>query len=318
MKKTILITGGTGYLGRNLATMLKSKYEVILGARNNKQNLQANKQTGCETVPLDVTNIDSIRDIINEYKPNIIIHAAATKFVDLSQKFPFECLDVNVQGSSNIARVAIDKNVESVIGISTDKASPPIENIYGMSKSMMERLFCSCNKKSKTKFVCVRYGNVVWSTGSVLPLWKSMHDKDKIIYTTGPEMKRYFFTVHDACQLVLNAIKNVSKFQGKVLSREMKSCKMIDIIKIWIKEYGGEYKIVNQREGDALVEYLIGESERYYTKEIKIDNTKHYLIDFKNKLKKPLSKTLSSDNARKLTAADIKDFIKIGIDKELG
>ena len=101
----------------------------------------ASNETKCETVPLDITNINSIRDIINEYNPNIIIHAAATKFVDLSQKFPFECLDVNVQGSSNIARVAIDKNIESVIGISTDKASPPIENIYGMSKSMMERLF---------------------------------------------------------------------------------------------------------------------------------------------------------------------------------
>ena len=314
MKKTILITGGTGYLGRSLANKLKGKYQVILGARNNKQNLQANKQTGCETVPLDVTNINSIRDIINEYEPKIIIHAAATKFVDLSQKFPFECLDVNIQGSSIIARVAIDKNVESVIGISTDKASPPIENIYGMSKSMMERLFCSCNKKSKTKFVCVRYGNVVWSTGSVMPLWKSMHDKDSVIYTTGPEMKRYFFTVHDACQLVLNAIKNISKFQGMILSREMRSCKMIDIIKIWIKEYGGKYKIVDQREGDAVVEYLIGESERWFTREIKIDGIKHYLIDFKNRLKKPLSKALSSANADKLTASEIKDFIKIGMD----
>ena len=147
-----------------------------------------------------------------------------------------------------------------------------------------------------------------------MPLWKSMHDKDSVIYTTGPEMKRYFFTVHDACQLVLNAIKNISKFQGMILSREMRSCKMIDIIKIWIKEYGGKYKIVDQREGDAVVEYLIGESERWFTREIKIDGIKHYLIDFKNRLKKPLSKALSSDNADKLTASEIKDFIKIGMD----
>ncbi len=316
MKKTILITGGTGYLGRNLAAKLKNKYKVILGARNNKQNLLASNETKCETVPLDITNINSIRDIINEYNPNIIIHAAATKFVDLSQKFPFECLDVNVQGSSNIARVAIDKNIESVIGISTDKASPPIENIYGMSKSMMERLFCSCNKKSRTKFVCVRYGNVVWSTGSVLPLWKNMYDKDKTIYTTGPEMKRYFFTVNDACQLVITAMKNISKFQGKILSREMKSCKMIDIIKIWIKEYGGKYKIINQRDGDAVVEYLIGENERYYTSEVKIDGIKHYVIDFSTRQKKPLSKPLSSDNAKKLSATNIKDFISIGMENK--
>jgi FlaA1/EpsC-like NDP-sugar epimerase len=315
MKKTILITGGTGDLGRCLAENLKKKYRVILGARNNTQNLLAKNQTGCETVPLDVTNINSIRDIVNEYKPNIIIHAAANKFVDLSQKFPFECLDVNVQGSSNIARVAIDKSVEIVVGISTDKASPPAANIYGMSKSMMEKLFCSCNKKSKTKFVCVRYGNVVWSAGSVLPIWKNMHNKDNTIYTTGPEMKRYFFTVHDACQLVITVIKNISKFQGKIISREMKSCKMIDIIKVWIKEYGGKYKIVNQRDGDAVVEYLIGENERHYTSEVKIGDIKHYVIDFSKKLKKPLSKSLSSGNAKKLSDTEIKDFIRIGMDE---
>ena len=108
-----------------------------------------------------------------------------------------------------------------------------------------------------------------------------MYDKDKTIYTTGPEMKRYFFTVNDACQLVITAMKNISKFQGKILSREMKSCKMIDIIKIWIKEYGGKYKIINQRDGDAVVEYLIGENERYYTSEVKIDGIKHYVIDFR-------------------------------------
>ena len=125
----ILITGGTGFLGINLAKKLKTKFKVVLGARNNKQNFYAKKITNCQIVPLDVSNINSVRDAINVVKPKIIIHAAATKFVDLSEKFPFECIDCNILGSSNIARVAIDKNVETVIGISTDKASPPIKNI---------------------------------------------------------------------------------------------------------------------------------------------------------------------------------------------
>ena len=77
-------------------------------------------------------------------------------------------------GSTNVARAAIDKKVDSVIGISTDKASPPVKNIYGLSKAMMEKVFISADKNYKTNFVCVRYGNVAWSTGSVLPLWYEM------------------------------------------------------------------------------------------------------------------------------------------------
>jgi UDP-glucose 4-epimerase len=128
--KKILITGGSGFLGRNLAQSLKSNYKVYLGSRNNKNNFYASKITDCESLPLDVSNINSVRDVINTVKPDIIIHAAATKFVDLSEKYPMETIDVNVVGSQNIARVSIECGVEYVIGISTDKAAPPIRNIY--------------------------------------------------------------------------------------------------------------------------------------------------------------------------------------------
>ena len=168
--KSILITGGSGFLGIHLANKLKKKFKVTLAGRNNKQNFFATKKTICEVLPMDVSSIESVRDAINYAKPNIIIHAAATKFVDLSEKYPLECIDINITGSTNIARVAIDKKIESVIGISTDKASPPIRNIYGMSKSLMEKIFVSLSDTHKTKFSCVRYGNVAWSTGSVLPV----------------------------------------------------------------------------------------------------------------------------------------------------
>ena len=88
--KKILITGGTGYLGRNLANFYKKKYKVFLGARNNKQNFLIKRLTNCEVVPLDVSSIESVNDCLNYTKPDIVIHAAATKFVDLSEKFPFE------------------------------------------------------------------------------------------------------------------------------------------------------------------------------------------------------------------------------------
>ena len=138
--KKILITGGTGYLGRNLANFYKKKYKVFLGARNNKQNFLVRNLTNCEVVPLDVSNLESVNDCLNYTKPDIVIHAAATKFVDLSEKFPFECIDINIVGSTNVVRACINKKVPTVIGVSTDKASPPIKNIYGLSKSCMERL----------------------------------------------------------------------------------------------------------------------------------------------------------------------------------
>tara|TARA_Y100000996_G_scaffold330745_1_gene266965 strand:- start:3806 stop:4759 length:954 start_codon:yes stop_codon:yes gene_type:complete len=311
--KKILITGGTGYLGRNLALFYRKKYKVFLGARNNKQNFLIKKITNCEVIPLDVSNISSVNDSLNYVKPDIVIHAAATKFVDLSEKFPFECIDTNIVGSTNIARACLNKKVPTVIGVSTDKASPPIKNIYGLSKSCMERLFCSSEPYGKTKFVCVRYGNVTWSTGSVLPIWKQMLKKDGLILTTGPNMRRFFFSVDQAVSLVDQALRLKNKLNGKILSTEMKSGKMIDILKTWIKKFGGKYKVINTRKGDRLDEYLIGEDELKHTQELIIKNRKYYVIDFNKIAKKPLKKIVSSANAKRLSQSEIEKIIKFGL-----
>jgi FlaA1/EpsC-like NDP-sugar epimerase len=309
--KSILITGGSGFLGIHLALKLKKKFRVILAGRNNKQNFYAKKRTTCEVIPLDVSNIESVRDAINFSKPNIIIHAAATKFVDLSEKHPFECTDININGTTNIARVAIDKSVETVIGISTDKASPPIRNIYGMSKSLMEKIFISLDKSHKTKFACVRYGNVVWSTGSVLTVWNDMFKKNKIIYTTGPYMRRFFFTVHEAVALVITCLERIDSLSGKILSREMKAAQMIDILKVWIKIYGGKFKISKERPGERVDEFLIGETELEYTQKKIIKEIDHYIIDFKNKCQKPLTEIISSNNCKKLNFFEIKKILEL-------
>ena len=307
--KTILITGGTGFLGRRLALSLKDKYRVILGGRNNKQNLFAQKFSGCEVVPLDVANIESVRDVFNEYKPHIVIHAAATKFVDLSEKFPMECVDVNVIGSQNIARIAVDKNTEVVIGISTDKASPPVRNTYGLSKALMERLFCSMNGKSATKFTCVRYGNVAWSTGSVLPIWKKMHEETGVIGTTGPEMRRFFFTVDEAVNLVLTALEKIDETQGKVLSRKMKAAQIDEILSVWTQLKGGKYEKIEGRPGERDDEFLIGELELPYTRELVYGTITHYLISFNEKVSHPISVGLSSSNTDRLSKEEIADLI---------
>lgn len=308
-KPTILITGGTGFLGRNLAQRLKPNHRVILTGRNNKQNLSARSITGCEVAPMDVASIESVRDVFYEFKPQIVIHAAATKFVDLAERFPMECVDVNVLGSQNIARASVECNVKTVIGISTDKAAPPVRNTYGMSKAMMERIFCSMNSNSSTSFGCVRYGNVAWSTGSVLPIWKKMHDESGVIGTTGPEMRRFFFSVDEAVQLVLTSLENISICSGKVLSREMKAARLQDILNVWISEKGGSFKKIAGRPGERNDEFLIGDLELPYTQEIFFNDIRHFLISFNEKVSTPITSILSSANAEPLSDSEISTFI---------
>jgi len=307
--KTILITGGTGFLGKRLGLALKDSYRVILTGRNNKQNHKAAKFTGCEMAPLDVASIESVRDAFREFKPDIVIHAAATKFVDLSEKFPMECVDVNVVGSQNVARVALETGVKVVVGVSTDKASPPIRNTYGMSKAIMERIFCSMDSKSETKFTCVRYGNVAWSTGSVLPIWKEMLEKTGTIGTTGPEMRRFFFTVDDAVQLVLTAIRNIDETRGKVLSRHMKAAKMREILDVWIEDSGGKWELIEGRPGERLDEFLIGDLEIPHTCQIEYNGIPHYLISFNEKVETPVPYGLSSENTERLTKDEIRNIL---------
>ena len=311
MKKKILITGGNGFLGLHLAQRLKKNFNITLGSRNNKNNFLVEKKTNCKTFPLDITNINSVRDAINFCKPDIIIHAGATKFVGLSETQPFECADVNIMGSCNIARTAIDKRVKLVIGISTDKATQPIQNFYGMSKAAMEKIFLLSNKLSKTKFLCVRYGNVAWSTGSVLPIWKEMFKKNKTILTTGPYMRRFFFTADDAVDLVIAALENSKKIAGKILCPEMKSSRMIDILKVWVKKYGGKYKIINKRDGDRLDEYLIAENEKDFTKNFYHKKKKYYVIDFSKKIKNAISQTVTSENCQKLSEKEISQLLDL-------
>jgi len=305
MQQTVLITGGTGFLGKRLALALKSRYRVVITGRNNKQNNAAAQFTGCEVLPVDVANIESVRDAFTEVRPNIVIHAAATKFVDLAEKQPFECVDVNVLGSQNVARVALEKGVDTVIGISTDKAAPPVRNTYGLSKAMMERVFCALNGKTKTKFLCVRYGNVAWSTGSVLCIWKKMHEETKIIGTTGPEMRRFFFTVDEAVNLVIAGMERAEELQGTVLSRRMKAAQISEILSVWTENRGGQWKVIEGRPGERNDEFLIGDLELPYTREMSINGVTHYVISFNQKAQNPISFGLSSANAERLSKQEI-------------
>ena len=310
MKSTVLITGGTGFLGKHLGRSLANNYHVVLAGRNNKHNMDAQQFSGCLALPMDVTNIESIRDVFAEVRPDVVIHAAATKYVDLSERQPMECIDVNVYGSQNIARVCVEKGVRRVIGMSTDKAAPPVGNTYGLTKALMERLFCAMNGKTPTtRFACVRHGNIAWSTGSVFPQWKEMHDNNGVIGSTGPDMTRYFSKVDEAVELVTTALENIEQLQGTILSRAMKSARIRDILDLWIREKGGRWEQIEGRPGERPHEYLIGEPELIYTSKVEFNGRPHYKIKFNHPVAQPLKEAFCSANAEALSESELLDII---------
>lgn len=309
-KKNILITGGSGFLGRNIAKFYNNKlYKIILASRNNALNRIAQEYSNCTFVPLDVTNFKTVDEVFNDLKPSIVIHAAATKYVDLSIKFPNECVDVNILGSQNIARASIKHNVKTVIGISTDKATPPAKTIYGLSKSLMEHLFINLNKTSNTNFFCLRFGNIAWSSGSVLPIWHRMLKNKGIITSTGPEMKRYFFTVQEASSFVIKSLNHINAFKGKVVCCEMKQAKVSRLLETFCKINNCKWKMGRKRFGDYNHEVLISKYEIDKTSIIKLNGYKYYLIDNFAENLKFIKNEISTKNSNQLNNNDIFNII---------
>ena len=219
---------------------------------------------------------------------------------------------MNVVGSQNVARVAQERGTEVVLGISTDKASPPIRNTYGLSKALMERMYCGLDRKGDTKFACVRYGNVAWSTGSVLPVWKKMHDEAGVIGSTGPDMRRFFFTVDEAVALVIAALRNIDLVRGKVLARHMRAALIRDLLNVWVQDRGGRWEQINGRPGEREDEFLVGDLELPYTDELQLGGIPHYLISFNEKVASPMTEGLSSANTTRLDEAEMRALIACG------
>ena len=309
----ILITGGSGFLGRELALKLKNKYEVILAARNNGLNKEAEEVTGCKSIPMDVSNMHSVSDGFNRSKPHLVIHAGATKYVNISEEQPLETIDVNVLGSQNIARASIAQGIETVIGISTDKAAPPAPNIYGNSKALMERMFCSLDHSHDTNFSCVRFGNIAWSTGSVFPIWKRMMEEHGKIESTGPNMKRFFFSVSDAAELVIRNIDNIELTKGKILSMKMKASKISDLLEVWKKLYGTSWNDIGRRLGETDHESMIGSTELKFTSEILLEGLPHFLTSTRDAVNNPITETFTTKHSDIHSEEEMIRLIQLGM-----
>lgn len=202
-KGRILITGGTGYLGRAiLKTAQDEEWDArftVLSRDEMKQKVIKERFPDVTCVLGDVRNIQSLeRAFVDQ---DLIIHGAAQKHIPTGEQNPEETIAVNVVGSQNVCHAAVRVGIPQVIGISTDKACNPL-NVYGMCKALMERIFTSYNKLTRTQFALVRYGNVVGSTGSVIPLFQQQHAEGKQLTLTDPAMTRFWFSYQDAVESI--------------------------------------------------------------------------------------------------------------------
>jgi len=309
--RKMLITGGSGFLGRHLAQQFRSAYEIFLAARNEQQLKFVSAQLGVDFYPLDVCNSASVNECFQRIRPNVVVHAAATKYVDYAEKFPNECIDINVSGSQNIARASSYFGVDSVVGVSTDKVTSPISNIYGLSKAVMERSFVLQDANSKTRFMCVRYGNVVWSTGSIFPIWEKMSLQGENIISTGSQMYRFFFSIVDAVKLVEVAINRIDDLHGKILSLPMKAANIGRVLDVWSQVYGSTWSKGESRFGDRHFENLIGENELKSTNRIELDTTPYFVMDPRSTYEFNLLKApYSSISAEQLDDLEILNLIK--------
>ena len=265
LNKTILITGGTGSFGNRVAEYLATKNpaKIIIYSRDEKKQYEMQKKfPDYQYIIGDIRDKDRLRFALRNV--NYVFQAAALKQVPACEIYPYEAVKTNVQGSQNLCEVAIELGVEKVVALSTDKAVKPI-NAMGISKAMMEKIVCSQNQQPNidTRFSCVRYGNVMGSRGSVIPLFKKLiKDREKLTITD-PRMTRFMMTLGQSVELVLHALTHSDG--GEVFVKKAPSTTVLDLAKTILKKYGDgdleRIEIIGIRPGEKLDETLVNEYE---------------------------------------------------------
>ena len=274
-KKRILVTGGTGSLGTMIIRELLNygPKEIIVFSRDEvkqgSMRLEYLKEKRLRFILGDVRDYRSVREAVRGV--NIIIHAAALKWITEVEYNVWEGVKTNVLGAQNIIEAARDENVEKVVALSTDKAVEPI-NAYGMSKALQERLITTANlydNNAKTIFVSTRYGNVLGSRGSVVPLFKSLLNNSKPITITDPNMTRFIITLKESIELVFTALRD--GVGGEVFVRKMPAHSIADLADVMSKAFSkneSKIKTIGIRPGEKIHETLVSVSESNRTVEM--------------------------------------------------
>jgi UDP-N-acetylglucosamine 4,6-dehydratase len=268
--KTFLITGGTGSLGKALIKRLKSQgANIIVYSRDEgKQALIFGNQPDVVRVIGDVRDYEKLNVTLKRHEVDYIIHTAALKRIDDMEFYPDECVKTNIDGSENVARAALNNGIQKCILVSTDKACQPV-NVYGSSKFIAERIFTNYDYNSKsTIFASVRYGNVIASRGSFVPLFMDKIQNDELIKVTSDEMTRFLFTLDDAVDAVLGALDNANG--GEVFVPQINSYTLPSCIKALEQIVGKESKteLMGLRPGEKLHEDMLAETELPFTYQV--------------------------------------------------
>ncbi|MEA0561856.1 UDP-N-acetylglucosamine 4,6-dehydratase (inverting) [Lysinibacillus irui] len=272
--KVVLVTGGTGSFGKKFirkALTLGVK-KVIVFSRDELKQYEMKQEFQDERIRFF---IGDVRDKDRLYRAfdgvDIVIHAAAMKHVDACEYNPFEAIKTNIHGAQNIIEAAIDRGVEKVIALSTDKACSPV-NLYGATKLASDKLFVAANAyvgEKKTRFAVVRYGNVVGSRGSVVPFFKKIKDTGTLPITD-ERMTRFWITLDQGVQFVIDNLKRMNG--GEIFVPKIPSMKVTDLAKAIAPEC--EIEIIGIRPGEKLHEAMIMEDDARHTFEF--DN--YYVI----------------------------------------
>ena len=244
----ILITGGTGTVGKALIKLNDNEY---INVSRNEEKIAELKREHPE-VKSYVGNIEDkglLLRVFKDVKPDVVVHAAAMKHIDLMETNPIAGCNINVMGSLNVVEASIINDVPITVGISTDKACLA-ESVYGASKYLMERVFMNSNNDNANRFALTRFANVAHSNGSVLPFWLKLKSEGKPLKLTDPDMNRLIFTQEDAAHLINRTIKWTRDHGGGfVNSYKMKCINMLDLA-MFIANEEVPIDIVGKRPGE--------------------------------------------------------------------
>ena len=319
--KVVLITGGTGSFGKKCLEMLCQNYtpeKVIIFSRDELKQHEM-RQKFPDSLPVRYF-IGDVRDKDRLYRAfsdvDVVIHAAALKQVPAAEYNPFEAVKTNIIGAQNVIDAAIDRNVEKVIALSTDKAANPL-NLYGATKLCSDKLFVAGNsyagKRHRTRFSVVRYGNVIGSRGSVVPLFREKR-KQGVLPVTDPRMTRFWITLEQAVEFVFQSLKTM--VGGELFVPKLPSMNIMDLARAVAPECRTE--IVGIRPGEKLHEIMIPKDEARMTIELEdrfiIQPDSRYIpFELKGEPGKPVPEDFeysSGTNPWTLSVSDMEDMVQ--------
>ena len=296
----VLITGGTGTVGKALIAQNDNEYISI---SRNEENI-ANLKREYPNVKCYVGNIEDkslLLRVFKEVKPDVVVHSAAMKHIDLMETNPIAGCNVNVMGSLNVVEASIINDIPITVGISTDKACLS-ESVYGASKYLMERVFMNTNTDDN-RFSLTRFANVAHSAGSVLPFWLKLKRDGKPLKLTDSNMNRLIFTKEDAASLINRTIDFTKENGGGfVKSYKMKCVNMLDLAKV----ISDDIEIVGKRPGEKTDEDLI--SEREIARTFVYGDDIHIRMD-ENEGDNKLDRPYNSASAEKMTEEEMRELV---------